>query len=127
MDHIGIDVHRRESQICIITEDGEVIEQRIRTTRDRYQATLGERSAARILIEASTESEWVARLLEQHLNERWSRTCFHPRASKIKSIAVNLSWVNTLGSREVKQKTNRDTHKTHKCTNSHTHTHTLRH
>ena len=65
MDHIGIDVHRRESQICIITEDGEVIEQRIRTTRDRYQATLGERSAARILIEASTESEWVARLLEQ--------------------------------------------------------------
>ena len=69
MDHIGIDVHRRESQICIITEDGEVIEPRIRTTRDRYQATLGERPAARILIEASTESEWVARLLEQQGHE----------------------------------------------------------
>ena len=69
MDHIGIDVHRRESQICIITEDGEVIEQRIRTTRDRYQANLGERPAARILIEASTESEWVARLLEQQGHE----------------------------------------------------------
>ncbi len=52
MDPIGIDVHKRESQICIITEDGEVIEQRIRTTRDRYQDTLGARPAGRILLEA---------------------------------------------------------------------------
>jgi len=26
MDHIGIDVHKRESQIYILTEGGEVIE-----------------------------------------------------------------------------------------------------
>jgi hypothetical protein len=31
MDHIGIDVHKRESQIYILAEGGEVIEQRIRT------------------------------------------------------------------------------------------------
>jgi hypothetical protein len=31
MDHIGIDVHKRESQICIVTADGEVVEKRIRT------------------------------------------------------------------------------------------------
>jgi hypothetical protein len=32
MDHIGIDVHKRESQICILAEgEGELIEQRIRT------------------------------------------------------------------------------------------------
>ena len=31
MDHIGIDVHKRESQICIVADGGELIEQRIRT------------------------------------------------------------------------------------------------
>ena len=31
MDHIGIDVHKKESQICILAEEGELIEQRIRT------------------------------------------------------------------------------------------------
>ena len=69
MDHIGIDLHKRESQICIITEEGEIIERRIRSTRDRFQDALGDRSRARILVEASTESEWVARLLEQQGHE----------------------------------------------------------
>ena len=31
MDHIGIDVHKKDSQICILAEGGELIEQRIRT------------------------------------------------------------------------------------------------
>jgi len=30
MDHIGIDVHKREDQICILAEGGELIERRIR-------------------------------------------------------------------------------------------------
>jgi transposase len=64
MDHIGIDVHKRESQIYILAEDGEIIEQRIRTEPERFDAVLGSRPRARILIQASTESEWVARCLE---------------------------------------------------------------
>jgi hypothetical protein len=64
MEHIGIDVHKVESQICVLTESGEVIERRIRTQRERLAAVLGERPRAKILIEASTESEWVARCLE---------------------------------------------------------------
>src|SRR6266545_1193829 len=64
MDHIGIDVHKRESQICILAEGGEVVEQRIRTEPERFAAVLGTRPRARILIEASTDSEWVARCLE---------------------------------------------------------------
>src|SRR5258706_2035364 len=64
MDHIGIDVHKRESQIYILADGGEVIEQRIRTEPERFAAVLGSRSRARILIEASTDSEWVARCLE---------------------------------------------------------------
>jgi len=64
MDHIGIDVHKRESQIYILAEGGEVVEQRIRTEPGRFAAVLGTRPHARILLEASTDSEWVARCLE---------------------------------------------------------------
>ena len=64
MDHLGIDVHKRESQICILAEGGELIERRIRTEPARFAAVLGDRPRARIVIEASTDSEWVARCLE---------------------------------------------------------------
>lgn len=64
MDHIGIDLHKRESQICIVTEEGELIERTIRTGRERFGAVLGARRRARVLLEASTESEWVAQCLE---------------------------------------------------------------
>ena len=64
MDSIGIDLHKRESQLCTITEEGELLEQRIVTARERFTAVLGSRAPARILLEASTESEWVARHLE---------------------------------------------------------------
>jgi len=64
MDSIGLDLHQRESQLCILTEEGEVIERRIVTSQERFTAVLGERSRARIVLEASTESEWVARHLE---------------------------------------------------------------
>jgi transposase len=64
VDYVGIDVHKRESQICIETGDGEIVESRIRTDRERFAAVFGGRPRARILIEAMAESEWVARCLE---------------------------------------------------------------
>jgi len=64
MDHIGMDVHTKESQICILTEAGELIERRVHTEPQRFAAVLGDRPRARILLEASTDSEWVARCLE---------------------------------------------------------------
>jgi transposase len=63
MDHIGIDVHKKESQICILAEEGELLERRVRTTPRGLAEVLGERPRARMLFEASTESEWVARSL----------------------------------------------------------------
>jgi transposase len=45
-------------------KEPEVFERRIRTEPERFAAVLGERPRARIVIEASTESEWVARCLE---------------------------------------------------------------
>ena len=64
MDHIGIDVHKIHSQICILSQDGELIERRIRSEPARFAEELGPRPPARILIESATESEWVARCLE---------------------------------------------------------------
>ena len=46
MDHIGIDVHKKDSQIRILGEEGDLIERRVRAE-----------ARARILIESATESE----------------------------------------------------------------------
>lgn len=35
MDNVGLDLHKRESQLCILAEDGTVTERRIATTRER--------------------------------------------------------------------------------------------
>lgn len=64
MEYVGMDVHKNESQISALTEHGEIRDLRILTRRDRLAAEFGSRARARILIEASTESEWVARCLE---------------------------------------------------------------
>jgi hypothetical protein len=64
MEYIGIHVHKKETQICVLTEEGELIERRMRTLTEWFGEVLGGRPRARILLEASTESEWVARCLE---------------------------------------------------------------
>ncbi|HYU09475.1 MAG TPA: IS110 family transposase [Gemmatimonadales bacterium] len=64
MDTIGLDLHKRESQLCLGQADGSITDQRIITSRERFTAVLGDRPRARILLEASTESEWVAQHLE---------------------------------------------------------------
>jgi transposase len=54
-------VHKRDSPIYILAEGGEIVEPRIRTEPERFAAVLGTRPRARIVIEASTDREWVAR------------------------------------------------------------------
>ena len=64
MEYGAIYLHKKESQVRILTETGEVIDRRIPTTRERLTALFWGRPHARIVIEASTESEWVAQHLE---------------------------------------------------------------
>ena len=65
MEYIGIDVHQRESQVGIVDDGGRVlIERRVRTSRERFAALLGAHAGARVLLEASTKSEWVAHAVE---------------------------------------------------------------
>jgi transposase len=65
MEYGAIDLHKNESQIRIVTDSGEIIDRRVATTRDRFARMFWGRPRMRILIEASTESEWVAQHLEQ--------------------------------------------------------------
>ena len=51
VDHVGI-------RPAILTERGEVIDRGIRTERHRLGEVFGRRPKAKVLIEASTESEW---------------------------------------------------------------------
>jgi hypothetical protein len=62
---IGIDVHKNQSQICLFTATGVVLHQRIHPQQQRFATVFAERPTARILIEASTESAWVAQCLEE--------------------------------------------------------------
>lgn len=64
MNTIGLDPHKLESQLCILAADESVVERRIITSRKRFTAVLGRLDRSRILIGASTESEWVAQHLE---------------------------------------------------------------
>jgi transposase len=64
MDYGAIDLHKKESQIRIVTDAGEVLDRRIATTRERFASVFSGRPRMRILLEASTGSEWVAQHLE---------------------------------------------------------------
>lgn len=66
MDYGAIDLHMRYSQIRIIDETGTVRrDQRIVTSRERFLKAFAGFGPLRILLEAGTESEWVAQTLEQ--------------------------------------------------------------
>jgi len=65
MTHVGIDLHKLGSQICVISETGEVLaETRVMTRRDALEKALASWPGSQVLVEACNESEWVARHLE---------------------------------------------------------------
>ncbi len=65
MEHVGMDLGKTSSQVCTVTDEGEILDRRIRTERSRLIEVFGARPKSKILLEASTESEWVARCLEE--------------------------------------------------------------
>ena len=70
MEYVAIDLHKRRSQIRIVREDGSVVlERKVDTNRTDLDRVFAERAALRILIESSTESEWVAQHLEARGHE----------------------------------------------------------
>jgi transposase len=65
MEYGAIDLHMKRSHVRIVSEDGSVIwKGRIDTRRAEFERVFASRSPMRILLESSTESEWVAQTLE---------------------------------------------------------------
>ena len=62
MEHVGMDLGKKESQIAILTEAGELIEKRMRTERDRLGGDFKDRPKGKNLIQASTISGGGARV-----------------------------------------------------------------
>jgi len=63
MDYCGIDLHAEYSQVCILDEDGEVMEtSRVRTSRKALERFFC-RDRMRVALEAGGSSPWVSRLL----------------------------------------------------------------
>lgn len=64
MEYCGIDLHSEYSQICILDEDGEVMEtSRVGTSRKALERFFA-RDRMRVVMEAGGSSPWVSRLLD---------------------------------------------------------------
>lgn len=62
----AIDLHTRHSEVRIVDDAGRVIrERRVVTSADRLVALCADMGPIRVLLEAGTESEWVATALER--------------------------------------------------------------
>jgi transposase len=65
MEYGAIDLHARYSQIRVVDSEGRLVrERRVLTTPERLVEAFSGGEAMRILLEAGTESEWVAETLE---------------------------------------------------------------
>ena len=63
---VGIDLHRRRSQIAIIDEHGELtLSKRVPTGRETITELLGEPEVTHVALEATYGWEWLADLLEE--------------------------------------------------------------
>ena len=61
---VGIDLHRRRSQIAIIDDHGELtVSRRIVNDRDTFRELLGDPEATHVALEATYGWEWLAELL----------------------------------------------------------------
>jgi transposase len=66
MEYGAIDLHARQSLIRIVTTEGTVVlERTIPTRAEKFHEVFGDRAPLRVLVESSTESEWVAQCLER--------------------------------------------------------------
>jgi transposase len=65
MEHVAIDLGRPNSVLCELGPVGKAVTRRFRLDRSSLERLFGERPRCRALIESSTESEWVAQVLEE--------------------------------------------------------------
>jgi transposase len=63
---VGLDVGDACTQVCVVGEGGEVVEEtRLSTTPKAFKQRFRGMSSARVVLEAGTHSPWASRLLEE--------------------------------------------------------------
>ena len=63
---MGLDVGDRFTQVCVLDEDGEIVEEaRVTTSPRAFQQRFAAMPPARLVLEAGTHSLWASRLLEE--------------------------------------------------------------
>lgn len=66
MKHLGIDVHLKSTEICELSECGEVDRRdRIPTTESGMRRYFGRRRRCRVVMECGASTPWVYRLLRE--------------------------------------------------------------
>ena len=84
---VGIDLGDRFSRYCVVSEEGEVMEEgRIPTTAAALKRHFAEEAKLRIAMECGTHSPWVSRLLRDLGHEVWVAN-----ARKIRAITGSES------------------------------------
>ena len=63
---VGLDLGDRYCQLCVVNQQGEIVEQgRVSTTAAGMRKRFEGKGSVRIALEAGTHSPWVSRLLEE--------------------------------------------------------------
>jgi len=84
---VGIDLGDRFSRYCVVSEEGEVLEEgRLATTRSALERHFAKEAKQRIAMECGTHSPWASRLLQGMGHEVWVAN-----ARKIRAITASES------------------------------------
>ena len=66
MEYCGIDLHQKETEICVVDEDAAVVERaRIKTSREVLSRRFPGQTRMKVAMEAGGSSPWVSRLIEE--------------------------------------------------------------
>lgn len=65
MDCVGMDVHQKFSELCVVDDAGEVVERATVSTTEKALRRWFTRETMRVAVEASSVSPWVDRLLRE--------------------------------------------------------------
>ena len=70
MEYCGMDVHQKYSEVCILDENGKVMERaRLRTSRRALERYFSAKGPMKVVLEAGGSSPWVSRLIEKCRHE----------------------------------------------------------
>jgi transposase len=84
---VGVDLGDRFSRYCVLSEDGEVMEEgRVRTSEAGFRRQWEGESRQRIVLETGTHSPWISRLLEG-----FGHQVIVANARKLRAISQNES------------------------------------